>query len=58
MRNIEEWSKLHNALERTEELFWCCFQSYKEEEPEEFAEVFPKEKINVRIEFEKIVKII
>ena len=55
MKNLKEWSKLYNALERTEELFWCCFQSYKEEEPEEFAEVFPKEKTNVRIEFEKIV---
>lgn len=55
MKNLEEWSKLHNAVERTEELFWCCFQSYKEEEPEEFSEVFPKNKSNVRIEFEKIV---
>ena len=49
MKKLEEWSKLHNALERTEELFWCCFQSYKEEEPEEFSEVFPKDKSNVRI---------
>ena len=55
MEKLEEWSKCHNALERTEELFWCCFQSYKEEEPEEFSKVFPKEKLNVRIEFEKIV---
>lgn len=53
MKNLEEWSKRHNAIERTEELFWCCFQSYKEEEPEEFSIIFPKEK-NVRVEFEKI----
>ena len=55
MKNLEEWSKCHKVLSRTEELFWHCFQSFKEEEPEEFAEVFPKEKTNVRIEFEKIV---
>ena len=55
MKELEEWSKIHNALERTEELFWSCFQSYKEEDPEEFSEIFPKEKSNVRIVFEKIV---
>lgn len=55
MNNLEKWSKRHNALERTEELFWCCFQSYEQEESEEFSEVFPKGKANVRIEFKKIV---
>ncbi len=55
MKNIKEWSINNNALQRTEELFWICFQSYKEEEPEEFGEVFPKDKTNVKIEFEKIV---
>ena len=55
MKELEEWSKIHNALERTEKLFWSCFQSYKEEDPEEFSEIFPKEKSNVRIEFKKIV---
>ena len=55
MIDIKEWSDCYNAFERTKELFWCCFQSYKEEEPEEFCEVFPEEKSNVRIELEKIV---
>ena len=55
MKNLEEWSKLHNAIERTEDLFWYCFESYRTEEPEEFIEAFPQDKANVRIEFEKIV---
>ena len=55
MKDLKEWCNSYHALERTEELFWCCFASYKEEEPEEFSETFPKGKSNVRIEFEKIV---
>ena len=55
MKNIKEWAMNNNVLQRTEDLFWTCFQSYREEEPEEFSDVFPKGKLNVRIEFEKIV---
>jgi hypothetical protein len=55
MKNLEEWSKCHNALERTEKLFWRCFGLYEAEEPEEFSEVFPLGKSNVKIKYEKIV---
>lgn len=55
MKGLKEWCERYRALARTEELFWRCFQLYKEEEPEEFSENFPEGKENVRIEFEKIV---
>jgi len=55
MKNIKEWAMNNNVLQRTEDLFWTCFQSYREEEPEEFVEVFPEDKTNVKTEFIKIV---
>ena len=54
MINFKEWCDKNRALERTEELFWQCFQLYKEEEPEEFAETFSADKDGVTVEFEKI----
>lgn len=55
MKNLQEWSQCHNAMQRTQDLFWRCFESYKQEESEEFSEVFTQDKENITIEFEKIV---
>ncbi len=51
---IKEWYQNNNALNRTVEMFWRCFEAYSNEEPEEFKEVFPDGKKDTILQFHRI----
>ncbi|CAH8713316.1 hypothetical protein M5W83_26635 [Paenibacillus thiaminolyticus] len=37
---FENWVSIHNIIERTKKGFWNYMENYKQEEPDEFSEVF------------------
>ena len=52
---IKKWCDNNNALSRTLELFWNCFEIYSNEDYEEYITVFPDGKKNVITKFDKIL---
>lgn len=51
---IKQWCDKNNTLDRTITAFWNCFNVYKTDDYEEFITIFPEDKSNVNIIFERI----
>ncbi len=51
---IKKWCDENNALSRTLEIFWECFENYSNEHYEEYITVFPDGKDNVIAKFDRI----
>lgn len=55
MKNyLTAWYANNDAEKRTVDLFWRCFESYKNDDFDEFCSVFSKDKENVKIELDRL----
>lgn len=52
--DIIKWSNNNNAMNRTLEMFWNCFETYSNEDYDEYKSVFPDGKKNILLKFDKI----
>ncbi|MFL1676360.1 hypothetical protein ABEV00_00550 [Paenibacillus thiaminolyticus] len=52
---FQNWVSINNIIERTKKGFWIYMENYKQEEPDEFSEVFGNVDLNfVEINISKI----
>ncbi|RJG19155.1 hypothetical protein [Paenibacillus thiaminolyticus] len=51
---FENWVSIHSIIECTKKGFWNYMENYKQEEPDEFSEVFGSVDMDVEYEGEEL----
>ena len=49
-----DWAKEHNVIEECQNRFWCCYDSYEKEDPEEFSQSFTSLKSDIELKLHRI----